>query len=122
MLNANREEMRDLRRKNRVNYRPPPKPPDRKNSLNHKHETKMGRVKPHENRQGRQEIKNADEEGVKALKDKCLIDKGPNYRPPPKPPYILDVNGEVIGIIENMVPKTRPPPKPPRIHGNVDKT
>ena len=57
--------------------------------------------------------KNADEEGIKALKDKCLIDKGPNYRPPSKPPYILNVNGEVIGIIENMVPKPKPPPKPP---------
>ena len=42
-------------------------------------------------------------------------------RPPPKPPYILDINGEVIGIIENVVPKTRPPLKPPRIHGNVDR-
>ena len=30
-------------------------------------------------------------------------------RPPPKPPYILDTKGEVIGIIENVVPKTRPP-------------
>ena len=44
-----------------------------------------------------------------------------NYRPPPKPPYILNVNGEVIGIIkkENMpyvVPKSRPLPKPPRIY------
>ena len=41
-------------------------------------------------------------------------------RPPPKPPYILNINGEVIGIIENMVPKTRPPLKPPRIHDSVD--
>ena len=30
-------------------------------------------------------------------------------RPPPKPPYILDTKGKVIGIIENVVPKTRPP-------------
>ena len=30
-------------------------------------------------------------------------------RPPPKPPYILNANGEVIGIIENVVTKTRPP-------------
>ena len=59
--------------------------------------------------------------GIKALKDKCLIEKEPNYRPPPKSPYILDANGEVIGIIENMVPKTRPPLKLPRIHGNVDR-
>ena len=36
-----------------------------------------------------------------------------NNRPPPKPPYVLDGNGEVIGTIENVVPKTRPPPKPP---------
>ena len=113
MLNANKEEMRDLRRENRVNYRPPPKPPDRQNILNHKHETKKGRVRPYENTKGRQEIQNADEEGIKALKDKCLIDKGPNYRPPPKTPYILNVNGEVIGIIENMVPKPKPLPKPP---------
>ena len=44
-----------------------------------------------------------------------------SYRPPSKPPYLLNVNGEVIGIIENMVPKIRPPPKPPRIHSNVDR-
>ena len=36
-----------------------------------------------------------------------------NNRPPPKPPYILDGNGEVIGTIENVVPKPIPPPKPP---------
>ena len=36
-----------------------------------------------------------------------------NNRPPPKPPYILDGNGEVIGTIENVVPKPRPPPKLP---------
>ena len=36
-----------------------------------------------------------------------------NNRPPPKPPCILDGNGEVIGTIENVVPKPRPPPKPP---------
>ena len=29
-------------------------------------------------------------------------------RPPPKPPYILNANGEVMGLIENVVPKTRP--------------
>ena len=49
------------------------------------------------------------------------MDKEPNYRPPPKPPYILNTVGKVIGIIENMIPKTRPPLKPPRIHGNVDR-
>ena len=41
-------------------------------------------------------------------------------RPPPKPPYILDANREVLGIIENVVPKTRPPLKPPTTHGKVD--
>ena len=50
-----------------------------------------------------------------------MIDKELNYRPPPKPPYIPDTNGEVIGTSENMVPKTRPPLKPPGIHGTVDK-
>ena len=40
------------------------------------------------------------------------------YRPPPKPPYILNVNGEVIGTIEkedlpHVVPKPKPRPKPP---------
>ena len=33
--------------------------------------------------------------------------------PPPKPPYMLDGNVEVIGTIKNVVPKPRPPPKPP---------
>ena len=42
-------------------------------------------------------------------------------RPPPKPPYILNIKGEVIGIIDNVVTKTRPPLKPPRICGNVDR-
>ena len=36
-----------------------------------------------------------------------------NNRPSNKPPYILDGNGEVIGTIENVVPKPRLPPKPP---------
>ena len=63
MLNANREELRDSRRENRVNYRPPPKPPDRQKSQNHKHETKKDRVKPCKNKKVRQEIQNADEEG-----------------------------------------------------------
>ena len=69
--------------------RPPPKPPDRQNSLN----DKAGkRVLPNIHPKGRPltkypEIHNTNEERV-------------NYRPPPKPPYILNVNGEVIGIIE----------------------
>ena len=36
-----------------------------------------------------------------------------NSRPPPKPPSIVNANGEVIGIIEKMVPKPKSPPKPP---------
>ena len=36
-----------------------------------------------------------------------------NNRPPSKPPYILDGNGEVIGTIKNVVPNPRLPPKPP---------
>ena len=95
--------------------RPPPKPPDRQNSLNHKDETKKGRVKPYENKKESQEIQNAEEEGIDAQK----IDKEHNWRPPPKPPYILDANGEVIGIIENVVPKTRPHLKLPRIHSSI---
>ena len=97
--------------------RPPPKPPDRQNSSKHGHETKNGREKPYKNQQEGQEIQNADEGGL----DAQVIDKELNYRPPPKPPYIVNTNGEVIGIIENMVPKTRPPLKPPRIHGKVDR-
>ena len=42
-------------------------------------------------------------------------------RPPTKPPYILNTKGEVIGILENVVPKTSPPLKPPRIHSSVDR-
>ena len=34
------------------------------------------------------------------------------HRPPPKPPCILNINGEVIGIIENVVQKTSPPQNP----------
>ena len=88
--------------------RPLPKPPDRQNRLYYKHETKKGREKPYENKMGRQEIQNVDEEGIDAQQ----IGKELNYRPPPKPPYILNAIGEVIGIIENIVPKTRPPLNP----------
>ena len=42
-------------------------------------------------------------------------------RPPPKPPYILNINGEVIGVIENVVSKTRHSLKPPRIPRSVDR-
>ena len=85
--------------------------------MNLRHETKKGREKPYENQKETQEIQNADKEGIDAQK----IDKELNCRPPPKPTYILHASGEVIGIIENMVPKTRPPLKPPRIHGSVDR-
>ena len=39
-------------------WRPPPKPPDRQNSLNHKHETKKWKVKPYKNKKESQEIQN----------------------------------------------------------------
>ena len=55
--------------------RPPPKPPDRQNRLNVK-VSKRILSKMH-----------AKEDRV-------------NYRPPSKPPYILNVNREVIGVIE----------------------
>ena len=42
-------------------------------------------------------------------------------RPPPKPPYILSIKGEVIGIIDNVVAKTRLPLKLPRICSNVNR-
>ena len=42
-------------------------------------------------------------------------------RPPPKPPNILDANGEVIKITEDMVPNSRPPLKPPRIQSSIDR-
>ena len=79
--------------------RPPPKPPDRQNSLNDKASKRVFH-----------EIHYANEERV-------------NYRLPPKLPFILNAKGEVIGIIEKenlpyVVPKPRPLPKPPRIHGN----
>ena len=88
--------------------RPPPKPPDRQNSVNYEQGTKKRRIKPYENQEERQEIQNAEEGGIDAQK----IDKELNCRPPPKPPYILNTNGKVIGIIENVVLKTRPPLKP----------
>ena len=78
--------------------RPPPKTPDRENSLNFRHETKKGRVRPYKNKKESQEAQK--------------IDRKLNCRPPPKLPYILNANGEVIGILENIVPKNRPPPKP----------
>ena len=75
--------------------RPPPKPPDRENSFNLRHETKKGRVRPYQNKRESQGIQKIGEEL--------------NYRPPSKLPFILDTNGEVIGLIENVVPKSRPP-------------
>ena len=75
--------------------RPPPKPRDGQNNLDIK--AKRGELP---------KFHYASEETA-------------NYKPP-KPPFILDGNGEVIGIIENVVPKTRPPLKPPRIHSSVN--
>ena len=79
--------------------RSPPKPPDRENGLNLKHETKKGRIRPYENKKESQEAQ--------------IIDRKLNCRPTPKLHYLLNANGEVIGILENIVPKNRPPPKPP---------
>ena len=78
---------------------------------------KKGRVKPYKNKKETQGIQNAEEEGIDVQK----IDKELNCRPPPMPSYILDANGEVIGIIENVVPETRLPLKLPRIHDSVDR-
>ena len=95
--------------------RPPPKPPHRQNSLNDKASKS---VLPNVDPKGRPvtkppDIHYANEERV-------------NCRSPPRTPYIWNVNGEVIGIIEKenlpyVVPKPRPPPKPPRIQGNTDR-
>ena len=95
----------------------PPKPLDRPSSVNYEQETKRKRIKLYENQEKRQEIQNVEEEGIDAQK----IDRERNCRPPPKPPYILNINEEVIEIIENVVPKTRPPLKTPRIHSSVDR-
>ena len=70
--------------------RPPPKPPDRENSLSLRHETKKGRVRPYENKKESQETQK--------------IDRELNCRTIPMLPYILNANGEVIGILENIVP------------------
>ena len=79
--------------------RPPPKPPDRQNSLNDNY------WPYHLSKGGFPEIHYTN-------------DKRVNYRSPPKPPYILNVNGKVIGIIEKedlpyVVPMLKPPPKLP---------
>ena len=89
--------------------RPPPKPPDRPNSVNYEQENKKRRIKLYENQEERHQIQNVEQEGIDTQK----IDKKLNCIPPPKPPYVLYINGEVIGIIENVVPKTRPPLKTP---------
>ena len=75
--------------------------------MNLRHETKKSRVRPYKNKK--------ESQGTQK------IGRELNYRPPPKLPYILDTNGEVIGIIENLVPKSRPPLKPPGIHGSIDR-
>ena len=79
--------------------RPRPKPPDRENSLNLRHETKKGRIRLYENKKESQEAQ---------IKDRKL-----NCRPPPSLHYILNADGEVIGRLENIVSKNRPQPKPP---------
>ena len=53
---------------------------------------------------------NANREGMRDSEKEDTI----NNRPPLKPPYILDADGEVIGTIEkedllHMVPKLKPP-------------
>ena len=79
--------------------RPPLKPPDRENNSNLRHETKKDRVRPYKSKKESQEAQK--------------IDRELNYRPPLKLPYILNAIGEVIGILENIVPKNRPPLKLP---------
>ena len=88
--------------------RPLPKSPDGQNSPNDK---ASKRVLPNMDPKGKPltkppDIHYANEDRV-------------NYRPPPKPPYILNVDGEMIGIIEkkhllNTEPNYRPPPNPPK--------
>ena len=87
MLNANREEMRDLEKEDRVSYRPPPKPP----YIINVNEEVIGII---ENMvpKCRPPLKlpiihgNADREGIKDLEKECLLDTVLNYRPSPKPP------------------------------------
>ena len=80
-----------------------PKPPDRQKSLNDK---ASERVLPDVNPKGR------------PLTSEDRV----NYRPPPKSPYILNVDGEVIGIIEKEnLPYVGPKPRPPLKHGNADR-
>ena len=79
---------RSVKREDLSMCRPPPKPPDGQNNLD-----------------------------IKARKGELprfyyAREDTANYRPP-KPPYILDGNGKVIGIIKNVAPKPGPPPKPP---------
>ena len=70
-------------------YSPPPRSPDRQNSLNDKASKRvLPNVDPKERPLTKPpDIYYANEEKV-------------NYRPPSKPHYILNVNEEVIGIIE----------------------
>ena len=57
--------------------RPPPKPPDRPNSVNYEQGTKMKRKKLYKNQEERQEIQNTEEEGIDAQK----IDMKLNCKP-----------------------------------------
>ena len=57
---------------------------------------------------------NGNREGMRDLEKEDRV----SYRAPPRPPYIVNVNEEVIGTIEkedlpHVVPKLKPPPKPP---------
>ena len=54
---------------------------------------------------------NANREGMRDSKKEDRV----NYMPPSNPPYIVNVNGEVIGIIEEKedLPYVIPKPKPP---------
>ena len=54
--------------------RPLPKPPDRENSLNFRHETKKGRVRPYKNKKESQEAQiDKQETEIAGLLQSCLI-------------------------------------------------
>ena len=87
----------------------PSKPSDRQTSLNHKYKTSKRRKNPYMNPKGRPDLQHANKGG-----------KSWDYRPPPKPPYLQNADGERIEALkgENLPyaePEYRPPPKHPRI-------
>ena len=69
--------------------RPPPKPPDRQNSLNDK---ASNRVMPYVNPKRRPAIHYANEQG-----------KSWDHRPPPKPPYLQNADGERIEALKRKI-------------------